>query len=125
MPINCVGIDAVEIKRFLRVNSSVKRFSQKIFTQNEIGVIGRSQAGNFAAKEAIRKAFWEYIRLDFLDFEVLRAFSGRPIFILVTPTLISESRIEIQSVDLSITYSSELAIACAQVVFDFNETQIQ
>lgn len=124
MPVNCVGIDAVEIRRFLKINSSFKRFSQKVFTQNEISFVGRSQAGNFAAKEAVRKAFWEYIRLDFLDFEVLRAFSGRPIFVLVTPTLLSESRIEIQSVDLSITYTSELAIACAQVVLNFTETQI-
>ena len=110
--IDClVGIDAVDVDRFMRLMSSVSGLSSRIFTPKETSYSLRSQAGNFAGKEALRKALWNHKQLDFTEIEILRSASGRPEVSLLSRSNQYARGSELEKIDLSISYQSNLAIA--------------
>jgi len=81
-----VGIDTLEFKRVQQVyDRHTERFVSRILTKTEQEEIARRKdpvnylAKQFAAKEAIAKAFGTGIgELSFLDIEVLRSEKGQP-----------------------------------------------
>ena len=75
-----IGIDISEINRFEKFVNN-ERFYKKIFTENEISVINKSNynrkieiiAGKFSGKEAVSKALGTGIgKISFKDIEILR-----------------------------------------------------
>ena len=92
-----IGCDIVEIKRF---NNLDKKTFNKIFHKTELKNNPKSLAGIFAAKEACKKVF----NLNWLDTEIKKKRSGKPI-------LITSKIKNIVDYDLSISHDGDYAIA--------------
>ena len=114
-----VGTDLIEIERIGRALARYESFRERCFTEAERAYCGsranpaQSYAGRFAGKEAVGKA---------LGFGVARAFAWKEIEIAGRPKpavclfgRLAEraAALGIDSVDLSMTHSRELAQAVA------------
>jgi holo-[acyl-carrier protein] synthase len=73
-----VGIDVVDIARFERSLERTPGLRERLFTEVERDLAGRSLAARFAAKEALAKALGAPRGLRWTDAEVGRAGDGRP-----------------------------------------------
>jgi holo-[acyl-carrier protein] synthase len=73
-----VGIDVVDIARFERSLERTPGLRDRLFTEEERTMAGRSLAARFAAKEALAKALGAPPGLRWTDAEVRRADDGRP-----------------------------------------------
>jgi holo-[acyl-carrier protein] synthase len=73
-----VGIDVVDINRFERSLERTPGLRERLFTEVERELAGRSLAARFAAKEALAKALGAPRGLRWTDAEVGRAADGRP-----------------------------------------------
>lgn len=81
-----IGTDIIEIDRIKKAVEKTNGFIEKLFTVKEIEMFKSKNmrieviAGNFAAKEAISKAFGTGIRgFSLREIEVLRDDLGKPI----------------------------------------------
>jgi len=116
-----VGTDLIEIERIRRALGRYASFRERCFTEAERAYCdsrpnpAQSYAGRFAGKEAVGKA---------LGFGVARAFAWRELEIVGRPKpsvhlsgRLAEraAALGIDSVDLSMTHSRELAQAVAVV----------
>jgi holo-[acyl-carrier protein] synthase len=116
-----VGTDLIEIERIRRALARYASFRERCFTEAERAYCdsrpnpAQSYAGRFAGKEAVGKA---------LGFGVARAFAWREVEIVGRPKpavhlsgRLAEraNALGIDSVDLSMTHSRELAQAVAVV----------
>ncbi|HYQ10728.1 MAG TPA: holo-ACP synthase [Gaiellaceae bacterium] len=116
-----VGTDLIEIERIRRALGRYASFRERCFTEAERAYCdsrpnpAQSYAGRFAGKEAVGKA---------LGFGVARAFAWREVEIVGRPKpsvhlsgRLAEraAALGIDSVDLSMTHSRELAQAVAVV----------
>jgi len=116
-----VGTDLIEIERIRRALGRYASFRERCFTEAERAYCdsrpnpAQSYAGRFAGKEAVGKA---------LGFGVSRAFAWREVEIVGRPKpsvhlsgRLAEraAALGIDSVDLSMTHSRELAQAVAVV----------
>ena len=114
-----VGTDLIEIERIRRSLARYERFRERCFTEAERAYCdsrrnpAQSYAGRFAGKEAVGKA---------LGFGVARAFAWREIEIAGRPKPAVRlsgrlakraAELGVDSVDLSMTHSRELAQAVA------------
>jgi holo-[acyl-carrier protein] synthase len=114
------GIDLVEIKR---IEQSVGRFGQRflnrIYTGQEQSYCSRrrksaeSLAARFAAKEAGAKALGTGISrgVNWLEIEVVREPAGRPTLRFHGRAKEIASHLGVAKASLSLTHSSELAMA--------------
>ncbi|MEF9992143.1 MAG: holo-ACP synthase [Paraclostridium sp.] len=118
-----IGIDIVEIYRIKDIVEKNNRFTEKIFTENERKYFESKNfrvetiAGNFAAKEAISKAFGTGIRnFEFKDIEVIRDEKGKPI--VKTYNNLKEMCIDynVLEIKVSISHSKNYAVANAIVM---------
>ena len=76
-----IGIDVVDINRFAQSIERTPLLAERIFTDSERLLPISSQAGRFAAKEALAKALEAGKGLSWLDAEVINLESGKPAFI--------------------------------------------
>ena len=111
-----VGVDAVEISRVQR-SCEKGHFQSRIFTEAEIGQFDKKKvraASDFAGKEAVAKVFGTGFSGCFpSDIEILRDDLGAPYVNLYRGAKdIAESR-GIVSIQISITNTSDLAVAFA------------
>tara|TARA_B100000686_G_scaffold342366_1_gene421368 strand:+ start:514 stop:891 length:378 start_codon:yes stop_codon:yes gene_type:complete len=111
-----IGIDIIEIDRIASVlNKHPKRFLEKIFTDYEINYCkGRPAqlAARFASKEAGMKALGTGIRgVGWREIEVQRHASGKPYLILYGRAKKRAEKLNIKSIELSISHSKNLATA--------------
>ena len=121
--INGIGTDIIEIERIKKAVSN-ENFLKKYFTQNEIDFIEKlnnkkfeSYAGNFAAKEAVSKAFsLGFSKFFPIGIEVLRDENGKPYVVLHGEALRIFNENGYTSVLVSISHSKENAIAFAIIV---------
>jgi holo-[acyl-carrier protein] synthase len=119
-----LGTDLIETKR---VQESMERFGERflerIFTMGEIAYCMRKKnaaesfAARFAAKEAGAKALGTGISrgVSWKEFEVKRETSGKPTLHLSGRAAELAAMMGIQRVQLSLTYSRELAMAVVLV----------
>ena len=126
------GIDVIEVSR---IKSSIEKFDKsflnRVFTKKEIEYCEskkvqkyQSYAGRFAAKEAIFKAFSEFIDnkfdIEWKNIEVLNDDNGRP-YANLTGNLkkklcdFSKSKDYNYEIDVSISHISQLAVANAVI----------
>ena len=111
-----IGIDIIEIDRIASVlNKHPKRFLEKIFTDYEKNYCkGRPAqlAARFASKEAVMKALGTGIRgVGWREIEVQRHTSGKPYLILHGRAKKRAEKLNIKSIELSISHSKNLATA--------------
>ena len=111
-----IGIDIIEIDRIASVlNKHPKRFLEKIFTDYEKNYCkGRPAplAARFASKEAGMKALGTGIRGGgWREIEVQRHTSGKPYLILHGRAKKRAEKLNIKSIELSISHSKNLATA--------------
>ncbi len=110
------GVDAVELARVAAVLARhPDRFLRRLFTPLEIAFCrGRlpELAARFAAKEAVMKALGTGARgLRWRDIEVLPDRRGKPLVYLHGAAHLRGEAIGLESLDISLTHSRELAIA--------------
>ena len=114
------GVDLAEVPR---IRASVERFGQRfverIFTPAEIAYVERKAnkyeryAARFAAKEAGMKAIGTGWRrgVTWQDFEVANLPSGKPTLRFHGVAAEFAERLKVRNVALSITHTSEVAMA--------------
>ena len=76
-----VGIDVVDIKRFIQSLTRTPELAQRLFTEAERSLPISSQAARFAAKEALAKALNAGQGLPWHDAEIVNLESGQPVFL--------------------------------------------
>ncbi len=111
-----IGIDIIEIDRISSVlNKYPARFLEKIFTSYEKNYCkGRPAqlAARFASKEAGMKALGTGIRgVGWREIEVQRHKSGKPYLVLHGRAKKRAEKLNIKSIELSISHSKNLATA--------------
>ncbi len=77
-----VGVDVVEVARLARALDRTPRLSQRLFTDAERQLPVASLAARFAAKEAVAKVLGAPGGLRWVDAEVIRSRTGRPVLAL-------------------------------------------
>ena len=76
-----VGIDVVDIERFVQSLTRTPELAQRLFTELERSLSPSSQAARFAAKEALAKALNAGKGLPWHDAEIVNLESGKPVFL--------------------------------------------
>ncbi len=114
------GIDIIEIERIKKAINKNNKFLERIYTEKEVEYFKQKDykaqtiAGNFAAKEAISKAFGTGIRgFNFKDIEILRNSLGKPVVTLYNELYEKSEKLEINEILLSISHSKDYAVANA------------
>lgn len=113
------GIDIIEISRIQKAVLS-ETFMRRIFTENELALFEIRKfspatiAGNFAAKEAVMKAFGcGFSSGLYRDIEILREPSGAPKVHLKDKALEKFNHLNGKAVHLSLSNLKDLALAQA------------
>lgn len=73
-----VGIDVVDVARFMATVERTPRLRERLFADDEQSLPPASLAARFAAKEALAKALGAPVGLHWRDAEVHRGDDGRP-----------------------------------------------
>ena len=112
-----IGVDIVEIARFVRLNySSNKQFYMRVFTPKEIEYCLSFKkpaphfAANFAGKEAVYKAVNRFCDVKLHNIEILRDKDGAP---KVNLHLSHEEKTTALDVKISLSHSLSHAVAFA------------
>ena len=79
--IDGIGIDVVDIARFVQSLERTPNLAEKLFTESERNQPPQSLAARFAAKEALYKALSPERGLHWHDVEVINQTSGKPDFL--------------------------------------------
>jgi len=113
-----VGADIVEINRIEEIVSKNINFLKRYFTANEIDFFDTYNlnpekiAANFAAKEAVAKAFGTGVRkFELRDIEILRNKVGKPYVVLHDKAEEVKNELGIKSVLVSLSHTDEIALA--------------
>jgi holo-[acyl-carrier protein] synthase len=106
-----IGVDLVSLTRFAEALERTPHLTQRLFTDAERGGSPESMAATFAAKEAVAKALGAPEGLDWLDVEVRRDPSGRPI-LAVTGTVAAAAAAQgIERWHVSLSHDAGMAVA--------------
>jgi holo-[acyl-carrier protein] synthase len=114
-----IGIDIVRIERMKQVVEKWEdRFLKRVFTPKELSYCLQksnpylSLAVRFAAKEAMIKAIGSVIPVAFIDIEVMRINTGKPVLKVSgnLETFFQENHI--RSAHLSLSHEHDYGVAC-------------
>lgn len=108
-----VGIDVVDVDRFIATIERAPRLRRRLFTPPERHLPPASLAARFAAKEAIAKALGAPSGLCWQDATVHRVADGPPRVELVGTVLAEATRRGIRGWHLSISHDAGIASAMA------------
>ena len=120
-----IGIDIIEVARIREVLLRTPRFAERVFTQGERNycdsrgvVAAQHYAARFAAKEAALKALQTGWRagISWQDIEVSARETGAPYLIFTGEVLAVYQKFSAMATHLSISHTSEHAIA--QVILE-------
>jgi len=106
-----VGVDIEKISRVKKLLKYRKSSLEKIFSRKELLLNPDQIAGNFASKEAIKKALKWNQGFNLANVEILRDEFGRPV-INFTNYFLSDQ----YSIDLSISNVEDFVVACAVII---------
>ena len=106
-----VGIDVVDVDRFIASLTRTPGLRERLFTPAEAQLPPASLAARFAAKEAIAKSLGAPAGLAWHDAEVVREESGRPRFVLTGTVLASAQALGATDVHLSLSHDAGIASA--------------
>lgn len=114
MSIVGVGIDVVDVRRFLATLDRAPRLLERLFTADERDLPPNSLAARFAAKEALAKALGAPGTLRWHDATIHRR-PGAPPELVVTGTVAARAA-ELGVTRLHVSLSHDAGIASAVVV---------
>jgi holo-[acyl-carrier protein] synthase len=106
-----VGIDVVDVARFIATLERTPRLRDKLFTEAERDLPANSLAARFAAKEAIAKALGAPGNLSWHDATVHRTVGGPPQVELRGTVLARAEELGIRHWHLSISHDAGIASA--------------
>ncbi len=111
--IDGIGIDVVDIARFLESLTRTPGLREKLFTESERTQTDQSLAARFAAKEALYKALSPNHGLHWHEAEVINQTNGKPEFLFrgEIADLIDGARVHL-------SLSHDAGIASAMVVVE-------
>ena len=110
-----VGIDVVDVARFVDALTKAPGLARRLFTDAEQQLPPASLAARFAAKEALAKALGAPVGLRWLDAEVHRGEDGRP-HLLVSGTVAARAvELGVRSTHLSLSHDAGIASAVVVV----------
>lgn len=111
MAIVGVGIDVVDIDRFMVSLERTPDLRGRLFTPAEASLPPASLAARFAAKEAMAKALGAPVGMQWHDAEVISESSGRPV-ITIRGTVKAQADAQgVASVHLSLSHDAGMASA--------------
>ena len=113
--IDGIGIDVVDIERFISSLERTPGLLEKLFTPAERIKPIASLAARFAAKEALAKALSAGKGLPWHDAEVLNLESGKPVFLFR-----GEIADLVDGADVHLSLSHDAGIASAMVIVERN-----
>ncbi|MFC5266448.1 holo-ACP synthase [Kribbella qitaiheensis] len=106
-----VGIDVVDVERFIKTLERTPGLRDRVFTETEARKPPASLAARFAAKEALAKALGAPAGMQWHDAEVRTDDTGRP-WLEITGTVASRaSQLGVQSLHLSLSHDAGIASA--------------
>ncbi|RPF27553.1 MULTISPECIES: holo-ACP synthase [Georgenia] len=106
-----VGIDVVDVARFVAEVERVPRLREKIFTPDERDLPDASLAARFAAKEAIAKALGAPAGMRWHDCTVHRVVGGPPVVEIRGTVAARAAELGITRWHLSISHDAGIASA--------------
>lgn len=122
-----IGTDIVDIKRFVRtVEKRGDSFLKRIFTEKELAYAENKKffhehmAGKFAAKEAVKKALPDGVRigLNWSEIEILNSSDGKPYVELHGRAKEIMKEFNLTRVLVSVSHTDEIATSNAMAVKD-------
>lgn len=106
-----VGIDVVDIDRFMVSLERTPGLRARVFTPAEAALPPASLAARFAAKEALAKALGAPRGMAWHDAEVVCESSGRPTFEIRGSVKAVADALGVRSVHLSLSHDAGIASA--------------
>jgi holo-[acyl-carrier protein] synthase len=106
-----VGIDVVDIERFMESLERTPGMRERLFTAAEATRPPASLAARFAAKEAVAKALGAPTGMDWHDAEVVSESSGRPLLEMRGSVQARADQLGVRSVHLSLSHDAGIASA--------------
>ena len=106
-----VGIDVVDVARFLATVERVPALRERLFTPEERGLAPASLAARFAAKEAIAKALGAPVGMAWHDAEIVSEESGRPMLEMRGSVRGRADDLGVVSVHVSLSHDAGIASA--------------
>ena len=106
-----VGIDVVDVERFMASLARTPGLRERLFTPAEARLAPASLAARFAAKEALAKALGAPGGLGWHDAEVVSEESGRPLFTIRASVADRAAGLGVRSVHLSLSHDAGIASA--------------
>ena len=106
-----VGIDVVDIDRFMQSLERTPALRGRLFTDAEASRPPASLAARFAAKEAMAKALGAPTGMAWHDAEVVREESGRPLLSITGTVRARADELGVTSVHLSLSHDAGIASA--------------
>jgi holo-[acyl-carrier protein] synthase len=106
-----VGIDVVDVERFMKTLERTPGLRDRVFTEAEAKKPPASLAARFAAKEALAKALGAPAGMQWHDAEVMTDETGRP-WLEITGTVAARAgQLGVQSLHLSLSHDAGIASA--------------
>lgn len=106
-----VGIDVVDVARFMAKLEATPRLVERLFAEQERDLPPNSLAGRFAAKEALAKALGAPVGLHWVDAIVMKDEVGKPSLELHGSVEARAEELGIRSLHLSISHDAGIASA--------------
>ena len=106
-----VGIDVVDVERFVESLERTPGLVERVFTETERHVGPASLAARFAAKEAVAKALGAPGGLRWHDCEILTAATGQPRLVIEGTVAIRAAELGIRSWHVSLSHDAGIASA--------------
>ncbi|TWP36180.1 holo-ACP synthase [Leekyejoonella antrihumi] len=106
-----VGIDVVDVGRFMAKLDATPALRDRLFAAEERTLPPNSLAGRFAAKEALAKALGAPGGLHWVDAVVAKNDDGRPYWQLSGTVNARAADLGVQSLHLSISHDAGIASA--------------
>ncbi len=106
-----VGIDVVDVARFMDTLERTPGLRDRLFTESERTLGPASLAARFAAKEAIAKALGVPVGLSWTDATVVRAEDGRPTLSVTGSVAAAAAQRGVAQWHLSLSHDAGIASA--------------
>ena len=108
-----VGIDVVDVGRFVATLTRVPRLRERLFTPAERALPDQSLAARFAAKEAVAKALGAPDGLSWQDCTVRRVLGGPPVIEVRGTVAARAAALGVTGWHLSLSHDAGIASAVA------------
>ncbi len=110
-----VGIDVVDVARFLETLDRTPRLRERLFTDDEQRLPPNSLAARFAAKEAFAKALGAPVGLHWRDAEIHRDEAGRPHLTMQGTVAARAEQLGVRRTHVSLSHDAGIASAVVVV----------